>query len=225
MAVFLAPVAFRPGFALGGPTRARCFAARALLAGSTGVSWVFSSGIAVFIGWFSPCAAVPRNEINPSVHLHKQVNSVNALAIDSGGNVYVGGRTDGQSFPTTAGAYMRSVSPNTDTLNTVGFVSKLSADGKTLLSSTLFGGAYGFDYVNAIAIDASGWIHIAGRAYSRNFPVTVGGSRDSIESPTSFVALLNATASQLVYSTLPLIVTTWPAWLSMGMATRMSPDV
>ena len=124
---------------------------------------------------------------------------VKALAVDEQATVYVGGVTDGQSFPTTAGAYMGGVPPPIPFFpRTVGFVSKLSADGRVLLFSTLFGGTKGFDdSVTGLTIDASGRIHIAGRAGATDFPITGAGPVQ----PVSFFALLDRTGSQLLYST------------------------
>jgi uncharacterized protein (TIGR03437 family) len=127
-----------------------------------------------------------------------------ALVIDSAGNAYLGGSCDGTTFPTTQGAYMPS-NPNTPTGFSVGFAVKVSPDGKTLLASTLFGGSGGSDKVTGIAVDTAGVIHIVGRAYSSGFPITAGAFRPApakLETTTSFLARLDNSASQLIYSTL-----------------------
>jgi hypothetical protein len=58
-----------------------------------------------------------------------------ALALDSSGNAYVAGRTGSTDFPTTAGAFQTTYKGNYDA-----FVTKLSADGSSLLYSTYLGG-------------------------------------------------------------------------------------
>jgi hypothetical protein len=58
-----------------------------------------------------------------------------ALAIDDASYAYVTGETDSADFPTTAGAYQRTVRGATDA-----FVTKLSPDGSGLVYSTYVGG-------------------------------------------------------------------------------------
>jgi hypothetical protein len=119
------------------------------------------------------------------------------IAVDGAGNVYVTGATTSLDFPTTQGAY--DASYNGDPFDA--FVTKLSADGKTLLYSTYFGGT-NEDWAEGIAVDSSSSVYIAGKTYSPDFPITPGaldrtlnGGRDG------FVAKLNATGDGLVYST------------------------
>ncbi len=99
--------------------------------------------------------------------------------------------------------------PNTPTggsiVYDVGFVAKVSPDGKTLLASTLFGGSQGDSRVGGIAADTAGVIHIVGVAQSHGFPTTAGAFRPAparLEERTSFLARLDNSASQLIYSTL-----------------------
>ncbi len=86
-----------------------------------------------------------------------------AIASDSGGNVYVTGYTDGSDFP-LENAIQATVtgSPNV-------FVSKLDPTGHTLLYSTYLGGS-SRNYGNAIAIDGTGNIIVAGTSASNDFP-------------------------------------------------------
>jgi uncharacterized protein (TIGR03437 family) len=142
-----------------------------------------------------------------------RTTEANALAIDSAGNAYVGGSThsdpaDGETFPTTPGAYMPT-NPNSPTgmMNRfrVGFVVKISPDGKTLVASTLFGGSRGSNEVTGIAVDTAGVIHIVGRTDSNGFPTTAGAFRPApaeLKESSSFLARLDNSASQLIYSTL-----------------------
>jgi uncharacterized protein (TIGR03437 family) len=82
------------------------------------------------------------------------------LAADREGAYVIGGVTDGKAFPTTPGALHRSVPVGS---GQVGFVSKISADGKQLLASTFIADGS----VGAMAIDSSGAIRLAtGRSYS-----------------------------------------------------------
>ncbi len=95
-----------------------------------------------------------------------------ALALDASGNVYVTGYTVSTNFPQLA-----PIAPPTAKQNPNGgwpwaFVSKLSADGSTLLYSTYVGGS-ARDYGQAIAADTHGNVVIAGWTESNDFPVTV----------------------------------------------------
>lgn len=129
--------------------------------------------------------------------------SATALVVDTSGNAYIAGGTDGHTFPTTAGAYRTSAPTGSKLTTSVGFVSKIDPPGKALLFSTLFGGSIGFNPISALALDASGKIQIAGSACSPNFPTTP----DAVESASprlceAFFARLDPVASTLLYSTL-----------------------
>jgi len=80
------------------------------------------------------------------------------------------------------------------------YVSKLSADGSTLVYSTYFGSS---DYCDGrgIAVDGAGCAYVTGPTDADDFPTTPGafaekkpGGRDG------FVSKLNATATDFVYS-------------------------
>jgi len=81
-----------------------------------------------------------------------------ALAVGPDGSIYLAGQTDGKTFPTTDSAYQSNRPTGPDS---VGFVTRFSADGEKLLYSTLFldGPLY------SIGVDNAGAIHVAG-AYS-----------------------------------------------------------
>ncbi len=126
-----------------------------------------------------------------------------AIALDPSGNAYVTGltastTTTGATFPTTAGAFQRTGFPNKV------FVSKISADGSTLLYSTLMGGASDRDIGWGIGVDAAGFAYIVGEARG-TFPVTSGAFQtvpgDSNTNADVFVVKLNTTGTGLVYST------------------------
>lgn len=123
----------------------------------------------------------------------------NDLAINSAGEVYLTGYTESTDFPT--------VNPIQGQLDTTtcfcadAFVSKISADGSTLLYSTYLGGSFD-DEGRSIGIDAHGNIFVAGDTKSDDFPTTnpvqaafAGGMRDV------FAARISAGGSTLDYST------------------------
>jgi|GEM_PF-707572 len=125
----------------------------------------------------------------------------NAITVDSSGNAYVAGGTFSSNFP-TAGPLQGTRAGSEDV-----FVSKVSADGTTLLYSTYLGGS-GEDEANAIALDASGNIVLAGETQSTNYPTQNaldtsfgGGTCSGHPCEDAFVTKLNAAGSALLYST------------------------
>src|SRR5262245_12443173 len=128
------------------------------------------------------------------------------IAVDAGGNVYVTGRTDSANFPTTPGSFDTTFNGGVDA-----FVTKLSADGTTLLYSTYLGGTgseidEGFDKlarrVGAITVDAAGNAYVTGSTNSADFPTTAGAYHiTNAGFADAFVTKLNATGSALIYST------------------------
>ncbi len=93
-------------------------------------------------------------------------DSGTGIAIDSGGNAWVTGETVSTDFPTASGAFQPTLAGATDA-----FVAKIGPSGAALLASTFLGGE-GFDRGNAIAVDGSGRVAIAGRTGSQTFPTT-----------------------------------------------------
>jgi hypothetical protein len=120
-----------------------------------------------------------------------------SIAVDSNGNAYVTGYTSSPNFPTTARAYQTSP-PNGSTA----FVTKLAANGQTLVYSTYLGGNT-TDGGYGIAVDSSGNACITGSTSSTNFPTTTGAYQTSPPngSTSGFVTKLAANGQSLVYST------------------------
>jgi hypothetical protein len=121
-------------------------------------------------------------------------DAATGIAIDSSGNAYLSGSTTSTGFP----VYRAVQSSNRGQQDA--FVAGLNASGKELLLSTYLGGM-GNDSANAIAVDGSGGVYVAGDTASPNFPVmnafqsATGGSQDA------FAAKLTSTTGSLVYST------------------------
>ena len=135
-----------------------------------------------------------------------------AVAADAAGNAYITGSTSATDFPVTAGAYQTSLGTGcaypafTDNTGFIGtilrwivddvFVVKLSPDGKTVLFSTLLGGAC-YDRPSSIALDASGQILVAGETDSGDFPqVSAVGATPAAPQFASFVAALDTDGSK-----------------------------
>jgi hypothetical protein len=121
-------------------------------------------------------------------------DQANAIAIDTADCIYVTGYTQSSDFP-TAGPLQPLVGL------TELFVTKLSANGSTLIYSTFLGGS-AQDIGQGIAVDSAGEVFVTGFTGSSDFPTTAfpiqakfAGNEDA------FVAKLNAAGSHLVYST------------------------
>jgi uncharacterized protein (TIGR03437 family) len=113
---------------------------------------------------------------------------------DASGNVYVGGTTDSNNFPLTSNAYQNSRRGRLD-----GFLSKLSANGSTLLYSTFLGGTSD-DTVNSLALDAANNIYLTGQTLSVNFPTRSPWQNGLKGTSDAFLAKFN-TDGTLAYST------------------------
>lgn len=123
-----------------------------------------------------------------------------ALTVDVGQEVYVTGSTASSDFPVVKpfqGTYPGAFNA---------FISKLSADGSSLLYSTYLGGN-GSDTPSSIALDAAQDIVVGGSTSSTNFPVanayqpTVSPNQGGLYGTYGFVTELIADGSALVYST------------------------
>jgi uncharacterized protein (TIGR03437 family) len=125
------------------------------------------------------------------------------IAVDDAGNAYVTGATTSAGFPTTQGAYRRTIASLT---GSDAFVTKLNPTGAGLVYSTFLGGADDTrpdDAGLAIAIDAAGNAYVAGRMHSFDFPTTPGAfQRGAFRGDDGFVTKFNPSGSALVYSTL-----------------------
>lgn len=123
-----------------------------------------------------------------------------AIAVDADRNAYVTGETVSPDFPTTAGAFQQippaqSSSPNA-------FVAKLDASGTALVYSTYLGGE-SLDGAHGIGVDSSGSAWVVGETFSPDFPIRapLPGTQNH-DGQEAFIARLNASGSNLLFSTL-----------------------
>jgi len=125
------------------------------------------------------------------------------IAVDSAGNTYIAGWTAG-GLPTTGGAFQTAPATKTGDggVGTSAFVAKLNSTGTAILYSTYLSGDHN-DQANAIAIDSSGNAYVAGQTTSTTFPVTSGAFQTTMNASydNAFLAKLNSTGTQLLYST------------------------
>ena len=140
------------------------------------------------------------------------------MAIDASGNTYISGFTCSENYPSTPGSAYTRGGANIAFVDAcdVAFVTKLSADGSTLVYSTFLGGSL-YNFGSRLAVDAAGEVYVTGGTSSTDFPVTEGAYQTTYQSGSSpyaascvagltpcgdaFVVKLSADGSQLLYST------------------------
>ncbi len=141
------------------------------------------------------------------------IDSANAIAVAPDNTAFVAGGTFSTNFPVA-----HALQPNDGgglDFPQDAFVTKISADGSTLLYSTYLGGE-NQDTANGIAVDAAGEAYVVGTTLSPHFPVTPGQSFDTLCGgdgkcgasfnsqglivSNGFLAKINAAGSGILYS-------------------------
>lgn len=120
-----------------------------------------------------------------------------AIKVDDDGDVFVGGDTRSNDFPTISAyqPFRHSTGP-TDT-NTEGFVAKLGPDGDRLEWATYLGGGRD-ESLTGLVLDSAGDVIVAGTTASRDFPVAGGGlDASSNGGRDGYVAELSSDGSAL----------------------------
>ncbi len=118
------------------------------------------------------------------------------LVVNAAGEAFVCGFTTAPDFPTTVGAFQRTLSGMQDA-----FLVRLSADGSTLLASTLLGGS-GDEAGHSVALDSAGNPIILGTTTSSDFPTTASAYQRVLRGPTDFtITKMPADLSSAIFST------------------------
>ena len=137
-----------------------------------------------------------------------EIDRAYALAVDGSGNAYVTGDTVSSDFPLKDAFQPVMGSGTCDGVPCPdAFVAKLSSAGSAVAYSTYLGGVE-LEQGSGIAVDASGKAFVTGLTRSDDFPTLHplqsafgGGTCGANACPDAFVTELDATGSQLVYST------------------------
>lgn len=126
------------------------------------------------------------------------------ITLDNAGYIYVTGSTRSKNFPTTPGAYRRTVDPvNPEFPSEDAFVVKLDPTGSMVIYGTYINGR-GDDRPSGIVVQSSGVAVIAGTTFSADFETTPGAfDRDpaGIAQGKGFVLGLSRDGRSLVFST------------------------
>ncbi|MFC1975104.1 SBBP repeat-containing protein, partial [Chloroflexota bacterium] len=129
------------------------------------------------------------------------------IVVDEAGNVYLTGTTRSIDFPVTTGAFDTDYNSEVEEYEGDSFVAKLNASGSDVLYGTYLGGN-GDEVGQAITLDTSGNIYIAGETSSANFPTTSNafdtvfeGEAEMFPPPDVFIVRLNSSGDTLTYAT------------------------
>ncbi len=122
------------------------------------------------------------------------------IFVDENDKIYLTGSTNSKDFPLSANAFQKEINGNGDA-----FILIMNSAGNAIINSTLIGGdAFYRDHPEAITVDNSGNIYIAGDTESSNYPVTANAFKKTMDDGTygdCFISKLNPDLSQLLYST------------------------
>ena len=119
-----------------------------------------------------------------------------SLALDPAGNVCVAGYTNSTDLPTLA-----AVQPNPGGEGDA-LIACLNSAGNAWITVSYLGGS-GLDQANALAIDGSGNLYVAGTTFSQDFPTTPSVFQPApAGSYDAFLVMLSPGASSVVYATL-----------------------
>ena len=162
----------------------------------------------IFITKFDPCCT----KLLFSTYIGGQKNDAfPCIKLGPSDNIFVTGFTNSPDFPTTSGAYNRSLKGSD------AFIAKLSADGSRLIYSSFLGGNSA-DWGNAVDVDVSGNAYITGGTGSNDFPTSSGVYKTNYNSLNDiFITKINPNGTGLVLST-----TIGGKWSEEGQSIRVN---
>ncbi len=102
--------------------------------------------------------------------------TIRAVGVDAGGNIWMGGTTSGTDFVTTPDAFQ----PNRGGGFSEAYIAKLSPDGTSLVYLSWLGGS-GFDEIETEGVvDSQGNFYVVGATASPDFPTTPGAFQSTL---------------------------------------------
>ena len=118
----------------------------------------------------------------------------NGIALDSSGAIYVAGETSSSDFP-AVGAMQPAFGGGSGDI----FVTKLNAEGGSLVYSTYLGGS-GEDAAYAIAVDGAGNAYLTGTTTSTDLPLADAFQASNPGAANALVAELDPSGASLVFA-------------------------
>jgi hypothetical protein len=120
-----------------------------------------------------------------------------SLEVDTAGNVIVAAYSFGAGYPIVGNPIQSTFSGVTD-----GVITKISADGSTIIASTYLGGD-SQDEVEGIGVDANNNIYVCGTTFSTDFPVNSNLAFEQVQQGQSdgYFAMLSPDLSTIKYAT------------------------
>ncbi len=126
-----------------------------------------------------------------------------SVGTDAAGNLYVFGQSESPDFPTTAGSYQPTMTPEVgDDIDPVDFtITKLDPTGR-LVYSTFVGGSR-VDSGSRGVVTSDGSVYVTGVSYSPDFPTTANAYRRTpyLGGNQGVAFEIDPTGSRLVYGT------------------------
>jgi len=126
---------------------------------------------------------------------------VKDIVLDQDDNIYITGQTGSTDYPTTSGAFDRTMNGQIGYLGWDIFVTKLPSN-MTNISYSTYVGSSGSDVGWDMAIDNSKNVYVTGYCIGDNLPTTTGAMNETSNGDSDgFVFKLNQNGSALVYCT------------------------
>jgi hypothetical protein len=118
-----------------------------------------------------------------------------ALAVNAAGEAYVGGTTNSRDFPVSGAIQPALAGGGNDA-----FIAKVNSGGTALAWATYLGGL-GSDKAEAVSLDPSGNVYVAGTTWSSDFPLVRALQTAKAGQSDAFVASLDSGGTKLRMST------------------------
>ncbi|MDG6226146.1 MAG: putative Ig domain-containing protein [Candidatus Thermoplasmatota archaeon] len=130
----------------------------------------------------------------------------------SNGDILIAGYTYSSNFPTTEGAYSRTLKGSSD-----GYLTRLKSDASAVLSSTLYGGS-STDRAYSLTVRDNGNIVVAGDTYSNDYPLSDNAFR------TTFAGYYEGFVTELLANMSDIVASTFVGGSSMDYAVCVDTD-